>query len=110
MAERITTDVLADGRLTTGAMRWWFVALRILVIIVGGYVTASALVAGSARILPLAGLVRSEAVALASMCGFLVYLGLLAWGFAQSRLINVILGLLLMATVGVALMLVPGGG
>jgi hypothetical protein len=108
MAEQIAANSLVDERATTGAMRRWFVVVRLLVVIVGGYAAASALVAGSARLLPIAGLPRSEAVVLASMLGFLFYLALLVWGFAQARLANLVLGLLLMGTIGIALMLVLG--
>lgn len=108
MAERIATGVLADGRVTTGAMRWWVVAVRLLIVIVGGYAAASALVAGSARLLPVLGLPRSEAVVLASILGFLLYLVVLVWGFSRPRLTNLVAGLMLTGGVGVVSMLALG--
>ena len=75
------------------------------VVIVGGYAATAALVAGVARVLPVAGLARSEAVALASMCGFVFYLALLIWGFSRRRLMRLVLGLALAGGFGLALML-----
>ena len=54
--------------------RWWVISLRLLAVIGGGYAASSALVAGLARALPLLGFARSEAVVLASMLGFVIYL------------------------------------
>jgi hypothetical protein len=82
--------------------------LRLLILIVGGYAAASALVAGVARTLPMAGLARSEAVALASMCGFGVYLALLIWGFSRTQLMRLALGFALVGGFGLALMLAMG--
>jgi hypothetical protein len=104
MAERVSADTIVDRRDATGAWRWWQVAFYLLVLIVGGYAAASALVAGMARALPLAGLARSEAVALASMCGFVFYLALLIWGGAQRRIARLVIGLALAGGLGLALM------
>ncbi len=55
--------------------------------VLGGYAFSAALVALLALALPLAvGMPRSEAVLLASMLGFLIYLALLIWAFAERRL------------------------
>lgn len=108
MAERISTNTLADEPEVIGARRRWLVALRLIVIIAGGYAAASALVAGIARVLPVTGLARSEAVALTSMCGFLFYLALLVWGFSRPRLATLVLGLSLAGGVGVVFMLAAG--
>ena len=70
MAERTHAEILVDRSNATGVWRRWHIALRVFVVIVGGYAATAALVAGVARVLPVAGLARSEAVALASMCGF----------------------------------------
>ncbi|ABE64445.1 hypothetical protein Nham_3720 [Nitrobacter hamburgensis X14] len=100
MAER--TSIIDPA---TGARRWWLVALRLLVLIVGGYAAASALVAGTAHVLPATGLARSEAVALVSMCGFGFYLALLIWGFSQPHLTRLVLGFTLAGGFGLALMM-----
>jgi hypothetical protein len=106
MAERQAATSIADRRDATGAWRWWHVALYLLVLIGGGYAAASALVAGFARVLPVLGLARSEAVALASMLGFVFYLALLIWGGAQRRMARLLLGLTLAGGFGLTLMLV----
>lgn len=61
--------------------------LRLLAVIVGGYYLTAALVSlGAAGMAGGFGLPGSEAVVLAAMLGFLVYLGLLIWGFAERRM------------------------
>jgi hypothetical protein len=68
----------------------WHVASRVLGAVLGGYALSAALVALLSVALPLvSGLARSEAVILASMLGFLIYLGLLLWAFAERRLARV---------------------
>lgn len=63
------------------------VILRLIAAIGGGYVVSAGLAALAAVGLPMAtGLPRSEAVVLASMLAFLIYLVLLIWGFAERRL------------------------
>lgn len=63
---------------------WWMVLIgRVFLVVVGGYFVSSRLVAASSVTLSLLGLHRSEAAVLASMSGFVFYLGLLIWGFAQ---------------------------
>jgi hypothetical protein len=99
---------LANHVNATGAWRWWHIVVRLLVVIVGGYAAASALVAGAARALPVTGLARSEAVVLASMCGFAVYLALLIWGFSRRQLVQLVLGLALTGGLGLALLLATG--
>lgn len=60
--------------------------LRVLGAVLGAYVLSAALVALLAVALPrLLGWPRSEAVLLAGMLGFLIYLGALVWAFAQHR-------------------------
>jgi len=105
MAERAQATIPIDQRNVIGAWRWWHIALRLLVVIVGGYAAASVLVAGLARALPVTGLARSEAVVLASICGFIFYLALLIWGFARRRLTHLALGLALAGSFGLALTL-----
>lgn len=104
MAEPTPTAALIDEHEVIGANRW-LVVLRLLILIVGGYAATSALVAGTARVLPVTGLARSEAVALASMCGFGFYLALLIWGFSCSHLTRLLLGVTLAGGFGLALML-----
>ncbi|WP_173050382.1 hypothetical protein [Nitrospira sp. KM1] len=66
--------------------QWPSVLARILLVVVGGYAAAAGCVAGLSAALTLTGMERSDAVVLASMLGFLVYLVLLLWGFTERRL------------------------
>ncbi len=77
---------MSRGRLQT--------SLRVITVVVGGYGATSVIVALLAAGLPLStGLARSEAVVLASMLGFLIYLALLLWGFSVQKLSRLVLGL-----------------
>lgn len=93
MARRISTRGLADPGKATAAWRRWLIVVRLFVLIAGGYAASSALVAGAVPALVRAGLERSEAVVLASMCGIGFYLALLIWGFSQMQLTRLALGL-----------------
>ena len=63
--------------------------LRLAAAIGGGYAVAAGLAALAARALPpTTAMPPSEAVVLASMLAFLVYLGLLIWGFAEPSLMR----------------------
>ncbi len=76
------------------------VFIRLVAAIGGGYAVASGLAALAAVALPAGGLMaRSEAVVLASMLAFLVYLVLLIWAFADRRLARLCL---VLAVAGVA--------
>lgn len=70
-------------------------SLRLLLAVGGGYALTAALVALGGVVCEAMGLARSEAVTLSMMLGFLVYLGLLLWAFAERRLgrLIVVLGL-----------------
>lgn len=57
-------------------------ALRVLGAVGGGYALTALAVAVGALALARAGMPRSEAVALAAMLGFVLYLALLLWGFS----------------------------
>ncbi len=60
------------------------VLLRVLGAVLGGYAFSAAWVAFASIALPPAtGMARSEAVLLSSMLGFVVYLAVLIWAFAQ---------------------------
>ena len=74
--------------------------LRLVAAIGGGYAVAAGLAALAALALPaVTTLPRSEAVVLASMLAFLVYLALLIWAFAEPRLSRLCL---ILAVVGMA--------
>ena len=65
------------------------IVLRLVAAIGGGYAAAAGLAALAAVALPqVTGLPRSEAVVLASMLAFLIYLALLIWAFAERRLVR----------------------
>ena len=67
---------------------WARLSLRILLVVVGGYLlaagTSGLAAAALAHVMP-----RAEAVVLMAMLAFLVYLALLIWGFAERRLARV---------------------
>ena len=70
-------------------------AFRLLSIVVGGYFLSAALTALGAAGLVSLGMDRSEAVVLMSMLGFIIYLLVLIWAFAERslpRLLAVTLG------------------
>jgi len=84
--------------------------VRIVVSVGGGYAATSGIVSALAVVLFRCGLTRSEAVVLASMLGFGVYLGLLLWGIAAPRLWRFALGLALLAGGGFAVAWLMHGG
>jgi hypothetical protein len=62
------------------------VALRVTAAVAGGFGFTTASVALSAVALPvLFGMARGEAVLLSTMLGFILYLTLLLWAFAEPR-------------------------
>jgi len=67
-------------------------ALRVLGAVCGGYALTALTVAVGAVALSRAGMARSEAVALAAMLGFVLYLVLLLWGFSVRRVGRLWLG------------------
>ncbi|MDB5489480.1 MAG: hypothetical protein JWQ58_3195 [Reyranella sp.] len=76
------------------------VLVRLVAAVGGGYAVAAGLAALAAVALPAAKLMpRGEAVVLASMLAFLVYLALLIWAFADRRLARLCLA---MAAAGIA--------
>jgi|GEM_PF-5068352 len=75
------------------------VVLRVLAIVVGGYVASAALVAAAVASLRLAGVVSSDAFTLCSILGFLVYLLLALWAAVERRLPLLVASLVLL-TVG----------
>lgn len=81
--------------------------LRLIAAIPGGYALTAAAVAVSGGLLPLLGMTRSDAVVLSAMLGFVLYLVLLLWAFAErslARLWGVFAGL---AACGTLLWLMP---
>lgn len=94
-----------DGR------AWLDIAWRLVLTIGGGYATTSAVVAGLSIALLRAGLHSSEAVVLASMLGFVMYLLLLLWGFSERKPARFVLGLLSLSLVAAAVfILMPRSG
>jgi len=67
---------------------------RTALAIVGGYLGTSAIIAALAMIaVAMVGMERSEAATLGSMLGFVIYLGVMIWSFAEPALIRVTLWL-----------------
>jgi hypothetical protein len=85
------------------------VLARVALAVIGGYAASAGFVATFSAALPLVGVVRSEAVVLSSMLGFVLYVVLVLWGFAESRLWRFCLGLVLPAGCGLASLTFAGG-
>lgn len=82
---------------------------RTALAVVGGYVGTSAIVAALAVIAVAAGgMERSEAATLASMLGFLIYLAVIIWSFADPALLRVTLGLGAVSVLSYALVVLAG--
>ena len=67
--------------------------LRLLGAVFGGYALTALTVATAGAVLARLGMVRSEAVVLAAMLGFVVYLVLLLWAFSVKSTIRLCLAL-----------------
>ena len=75
------------------------IIMRLVAAFGGGYAVSAGLAALAARALPATtAMAPREAIVLASMLAFLVYLGLLIWGFAEPRLARLCL---ILAGVGI---------
>ena len=107
-ATRRHSAAATDG---SSQRRWPLLLVRLTVVILGGYAAAAGLVAGFSAVLPHAGMIRSEAVVLSSMLGFVAYLAILLWGFADRSLWRVSLGLAVAGGAGFGLAaLISAGG
>lgn len=80
------------------------VTLRIAAAVIGGYAWTASWVALLAALLPVAGMARSEAVVLAAMLGYVIYLLVLLWAFSVRRLVR--LGAVLLGGTALACALV----
>lgn len=81
-----------------------------MLVVLGGYVAAAGIVAVLSATLPFTGLPRIDSVVLASMLGFVIYLVLLLWGFAERRLIRLAAIQALLAAGGFGLASFIGAG
>jgi hypothetical protein len=82
-----------------GARKAIPIIVRLVAAIGGAYAVTAGLAALAARALPVTtAMLPREAIVLASMVAFLVYLGLLIWGFAEPSLTRLCL---ILATVGI---------
>ncbi|NKQ09653.1 hypothetical protein [Pseudomonas sp. SST3] len=78
--------------------------LRVVAAVGGGYACTVALSSTAAQLLTLlGGMARSEAVILAAMLGFILYLVLLLWSFTEPRLWRVWALLLAGTAIGLGL-------
>ena len=83
--------------------------VRTALAIVGGYVGTSAIIAALAMIaVAIVGMERSEAATLGSMLGFVIYLGLMIWSFAEPALIRMTLSLGAVTALSLALIVLLG--
>lgn len=64
------------------------VALRVAAAVIGGYAWTASWVALLAALLPVAGMARSEAVVLAAMLGYVIYLLVLLWAFSVRSMVR----------------------
>lgn len=60
------------------------IGLRVLGAVAGGYALTALAVAALGMVMAQLGMARAEAVTLAAMLGFVIYLALLLWGFRVS--------------------------
>jgi hypothetical protein len=82
---------------------------RTALAIVGGYLGTSAIIAALAMIaVAMVGMERSEAATLGSMLGFVIYLGVMIWSFAEPALIRVTLWLGAVTALRLTLILLLG--
>jgi hypothetical protein len=82
---------------------------RTALAIVGGYLGTSAIIAALAMIaVAMVGMERSEAATLGSMLGFVIYLGVMIWSFAEPALIRVTLWLGAVTALSLTLILLLG--
>lgn len=82
--------VKSPPRVSTNRIRF---ALRVVGAVAGGYAVTALAVAAAGALLARLGLARAEAVVLAAMLGFLVYLVILLWGFSVARVARLWAGL-----------------
>lgn len=68
--------------------------MRLIAAIPGGYALTAATVAALGGLLPVTGMARSEAVVLSAMSGFVFYLVLLIWAFAERSLARLWVGIM----------------
>jgi hypothetical protein len=67
------------------------VVLRVVTALSGGYWLSAAAVIGLGRLGAALGMHRADAVVVAAMLGFLIYLGILIWAFSKTSLGSVLL-------------------
>lgn len=77
-----------------GRKPWFGLVLRLLGAVFGGYALTALTVAAAGAILARLGMARSDAVVLAAMLGFVVYLGLLLWAFSAKSAVRLWLGMI----------------
>ena len=85
------------------------VLAQIVLIVVGGYAASAGFVAILSALVPILGVVRSEAVILSSMLGFILYAALILWGFAARRSWRFFLALVLLIGGGLVVFLTGAG-
>lgn len=79
-----------DSRLQRGiAVMYW--TMRVPLVIAGGYWLSASCVSLLGALFAGMGMARSEAVFLAAMLGFILYMGILLWGSVEPRLERVAL-------------------
>ncbi|MBR0966387.1 hypothetical protein JQ554_19455 [Bradyrhizobium diazoefficiens] len=82
---------------------------RTALAIVGGYLGTSAIIAALSMIaVAMVGMERSEAATLGSMLGFVIYLGVMIWSFAEPALIRITLWLGAVTALSLTLVLLLG--
>lgn len=64
------------------------IVLRVLGAVVGGYALTALAVTALGAVMTQLGMARAEAVTLAAMLGFVIYLALLLWGFSVKSVVR----------------------
>lgn len=84
---------------------------RLIAAVPLGYFLIADMVAILGALIALAGMSRSEAVVLAAMCGYILYLLWLIWAFAEQRLVRLYVVALAGLSLGFLLLrfLLPSG-
>ncbi|MET0859065.1 MAG: hypothetical protein ABWY27_20125 [Telluria sp.] len=82
------------------------IGMRLLGAVGGGYALTALSVASAGTVMARLGMARSEAVVLAAMLGFVVYLTLLLWAFSVSSVTRLWMGMAAGATAMAVVLLI----
>lgn len=98
----------AGGNVEARRSGWIYcgsISARVFLAVFGGYAVSAAVVTALAATLALTGMARGEAIVLAIMLGFIIYLMLLLWAFAARQLAPLAVAFVLIGSVSVGTVL-----